>query len=130
MPYNDLSDLIGLPYESIGDCWNLCRIVTERQNISLPDYTINEDFRLNKKIVEAEIDKYQKLDKPVPWCIVLYRCIYPDGIHYHTGVVLPCCTKFIHAHKSTGVCITRLNNPLYFLMRQGFYWPTNVTGAE
>lgn len=114
--------LIGQPYGK-WDCWSLCVEVCRRVGIELPSYDISTSNEKRADLVHRELCNYTKIEEPEPFSLILFRFIQLDGIHYHVGVILPELGKFIHCTKGTGVAITALNHPLYWLMREGFYIP-------
>jgi cell wall-associated NlpC family hydrolase len=109
-----IQDLIGIPYEKHGrtikglDCYGLVHLIYERLGKELPNFP--EDYTELLTIhnaVEKNKDKFIKLDKPEPFCIVTFS-IYPPYVT-HIGVVLEDCIRFIHIMEKRNVTIDKLD---------------------
>lgn len=109
----DLDGLIGTPFEYGGrgpdtyDCWGLVLELLKRDGLDPPSYTSVKDKAVIASMMANATTLYEKLDKPEPGHVVLFRA----GRHAcHVGYVLPY-EKFIHTwEKSGGVCIEPLEN--------------------
>jgi hypothetical protein len=136
----NFNDLIGkkFKYNTFGpdeyDCYGLCMEVCGRVGINLPDqykfaelqtpypeYEVRGDDRTSMvdKCVDAAVSKwFKKLDKPEPYCII----VFTKGPHFagHVGVVIDK-YKFIHTLPEKNCCIERLDQPLLQKKIEGFY---------
>jgi len=117
--------MIGIPYiEGKRNCWTFVKEAAKRVNIILPDYDLSLDRSELSALVQAEKQKYIRLKKPEPFCLVLFHTLNLEkGFGWHCGLVMENCQDFLHCHKWTGGCITSLNHPLYWLLRDGYYKP-------
>ena len=106
-------DLIGVPFADGGrdirkglDCWGLAMEMFRRQGITVHDYDISamQTARIADEIKRNEPD-WVRINQPKEGCIVLIRI---DGSVWanHVGIYLGD-GKFIHAYRSTGVCMDR-----------------------
>ena len=121
-----LSDLIGLPFEWGGtgikgfDCFTLVQEVSKRAGIIIPDQkTIRNKILRALAYEEAAENCCIKLNKPEPWCLVLFRMGTKDGTHI--GVVLEDCMAFIHILKYRNVIIENLDFIYWQQHLKGFY---------
>lgn len=124
-----LGDLIGRPYKDGGrgpqfyDCWGLCMEVARRAGYELPDFNVViSNAARGRLIAEQKQTNFERINKPRPWCIVLFR-IFDDNNSqkWHTGTVLEDCRRFIHITGKMSVCITRLDEQFWNLQIEGFY---------
>ena len=122
----DYSDLIGKPFERRAkgtdayDCWTLAQEIFRRQGKILPDFAHPGETSLIHKLFVENEDIGIKIDKPEPFCIVVFEVVH--GYKSHIGVVLEDSNKFIHAWKQAGgVCIERLDSPLWIRKIAGYY---------
>jgi len=116
------SDLIGKPYiDGERNCWTFVKEAAERVGIFLPDYSVPDNHEELTSLINSEKHAYKKINKPEPHCLVLFRIPYPrKRLGWHVGFMIDN-THFIHCTRRNGVNITSINNPLYFLLREGFY---------
>ena len=127
MPKINVTDLIGKPFVRGGtgtgfDCYTLCREVSKRAGINLPDEKEFVESMAERSQLFSEGKTFCKhLKKPKPFCIVAFSMVRPFVTHL--GVVLEDCRHFIHilGRKSGTVCIERLDYPLWARRREGFY---------
>lgn len=123
------SDLIGKPYREGGrgpdyfDCWGLCMEVARRAGQKLPDLdvVISDDAR-GILVEEQKKGNFIKIDKPVPFCIILFRI--PDDNNYikwHSATILQDCKSFINITGKTMVSIVKLDHPFWSMFVEGLY---------
>lgn len=122
-----LQDLIGLPFIDGGrgpdgyDCWGLVREVYARCGIPLRDYKLScYDAAGFSERAEAERPRWlrhMEEKAPVP-SVVAIRLNSPNISH--VGVYIGG-GKFIHTREKTGVCIERLNSPVWRHRVEGIY---------
>ncbi|HYH01718.1 MAG TPA: NlpC/P60 family protein, partial [Bacillota bacterium] len=114
-----LTDLIGKPFLDGGrgpdefDCWGLASAFFKRMNIKLPDYRIpaleSEKIFHQYQTVKNNYIQITNREDSIP-CLVFMRL--NSAVGNHVGVYLGN-GKFIHARASAGVCIERLDHPVY-----------------
>lgn len=112
----DITDLLGKEYELDGrgpdrfDCWGLCVEVGKRAGINFIDGERPEDNALKLQAFEkGKEDCFVQIEKPKPFCIVLFRM--PPPIIWHTGIVLPDNKTFVHILEQCTVCVERFSGP-------------------
>ena len=127
-----LDDLIGKPFVEDGkgpngyDCYGLGQEVYNRLGKNLPDYDYSFSEHVSKdtakaisNIVEQEKSGWLLLDKPEPYCFVVF-CIVPPFVS-HMGVVLEDCSRFIHVSRKNSVVIERLTSARWENRIRGYY---------
>ncbi len=123
----DYIKYLRIPYQKNGrdysgvDCYGLVMLVAKEQaNIDLPD--INnapvEEYLIND-IVNDYKNKFVKIDKPEPFCLVALSIVPPYT--HHIGLVLEDCKRFIHIRESHTARIDSLDSKLWKPMIRGFY---------
>lgn len=118
---NKFESLIGLPYiEESRNCWNFVQTAAKLVNIDLPDYQVPESYKELTNLINKEKQNYQKIQKPELYCLVLFRVPHITGFGWHCGLMISE-NQFIHCIKNTGVVITKLTNPIYRVLLEGFY---------
>ncbi len=124
----DVSRYIGIPFAEHGrtekglDCYGLVRVVMMHfYGISTKDY---DDYQSNRpkdcaEIIRGEQRKpeWVKVPNPLPGDLALFNIL---GMPAHCGIYLGN-GNFIHANHGAGVCIERLNAPLWAKRLAGFY---------
>lgn len=100
------------------DCYGLVREVLRRNGISAPDYPSNGDANLNAATILAAMESWEEVSSPEANCVVLFRMDRRQGTH--VGVMVDG-QRFLHALKETGVCVERINSPLWHRRVIGFY---------
>ncbi|HDZ39196.1 MAG TPA: hypothetical protein ENH62_13070 [Marinobacter sp.] len=124
------ADIIGKPYRTDGagpnmfGCWGLARFVACRVGIELPSFPVPDALdKRNALFVHVRNGgDFVKLDTAEPWAIATFLIKDDYGkLHWHVGTVLEDMNKFIHTIKKGGVCISRLDDPLWSLFCEGFY---------
>jgi len=121
-------NLIGKPFKDGGrgpdlyDCWGLTMVVLQNFGYCLPDYPVCafDCARVNEEI-EQQKHNWQEIKEPVAGCVVTMRMGLSPVVN-HIGVCIGE-GKFIHAREKTGVCIERLENPVFKSLISGFYLP-------
>lgn len=124
-----VENLIGKPYKQDGqgpdgfNCWNLCREVVGRFGRRLPEYDVPQSTDERTALaVRVKDSAFKRLKQPEPGCLAVFRIWNNKGKeHWHVGVVLDDCLRFIHVTEKTFVCITSLKNPLWNLFLEGYY---------
>lgn len=131
----DLSDLIGIPFESRGrgplayDCWGLVREVFTRFGIIIPDYNIAAEAVLAIDAAVRDVVSHAALgdgawiccnERTVPAVVLCRNAACDPRIANHVGVNLGA-GRWIHATRDAGVVISRLDDPLWRLRIEGFY---------
>lgn len=109
----EYEDLIGIPFVDGGrdldglDCWGLVRELYRRQGIDVPDYHISA-MAPSHIAGQMSHDKtgWNRVEKPKVGTMVLLR-LSPEVWANHVGICIGD-GRFIHAYRSTGVCIDRL----------------------
>lgn len=127
-----LDDLIGRPFAQnekgpdAYDCYGLCQEVYRRLKRHLPDYDYSFVNHSSKdtvtkvaKRIEQERGKYVLLEKPEPYCLVVF-CVVPPVVS-HIGVVLEDCSKFIHVSRKHAVTVEKLNSYSWKNRIRGYY---------
>jgi len=91
--------LLGVPFVKGGqdikgfDCWGLhafCRRYVNKSIISFKGWVCHLERR--KNLIESFEREFVKLDKPEPFCLVVFKA----KRQYHFGTVLPGCLRYIH----------------------------------
>ena len=120
-------DLIGLPFVDGGrgpdgyDCWGLVREVYHRMGIDLQDYKMScydtAGFAGHVEEERPKWKRYEPKDAPVP-SVVAIRLSSPNishvGVYIGEG-------KFLHTREKTGVCIERIDSPVWRHRIEGMY---------
>lgn len=123
-----IDDLIGKPFVDGGrgpdeyDCYGLAMELFRRAGINLPEQNI---CCMDTPKIAAEIENQRptwvRLDAPLAPCMVAIRL--SPGIVNHVGVYIGC-GQFIHAYRNAGgVCVNRINEPIWKRRIEGFYRP-------
>ena len=126
----DYIDLIGKPFSPGGrgpdnyDCYGLVKELYRRSGIELPEYAYDspDNFSLIHRLINGDKDLFERLEKPEPYCLVLFT-IQPPYIS-HIGVVLEDCHTFIHASEKVGFS-RKLDHPAGAQIR-GFQMENNT----
>lgn len=122
-----ICDLIGVPFVDGGrgpdgyDCWGLVREVYNRLGVELQDYKMScYDAAGFHERAEAERPRWMRhelKDAPVP-AVVAIRLNSPNishvGVYIGDG-------KFLHTREKTGVCIERMDSPVWRHRIEGIY---------
>ena len=132
------ADLIGKPYKNNArgpeafDCWGLVLVAATRAGIYLPELEVPQTDDLRFDMIELQKkNSFIKLEKAVPFSIVLFRIIDDNNIiKWHVGLVLENCIDFIHTTDKMGVNISSLKNPLWQLFIEGFYNMSDVSDSS
>ena len=119
-----ISDLVGKPFKdgAMGPdaycCWGLAVEVFRRYGIKLPDYWT--DCVTVASGVTENRDKWVRCTGkiPVPALIVFTTA----GVCDHVGVYIGN-GRFIHAHETAGVVVTRTDHPFWKKRIEGYYVP-------
>lgn len=121
-------NLIGKPFKDGArgpdafDCWGLVMVALRHYGYELPDYHISA---FASAAIGAEISSAQKtweeITEPVPGCVVVMRFGRSATIN-HIGVYIGA-GQFMHARDKTGVCIERVENPVFKQLIQGYFLP-------
>jgi len=120
-------DYIGIPYVDFGrdangfDCWGLVMQIYKDKGITLKDYAYEspEDVKNNESIYKDQylIGDWRKESEPSEGDIIVFNIAgYPS----HVGVIIDK-YRFIHAHKSCGVAIEKINSVRWRNRVHGFY---------
>lgn len=124
--FEDFSDLLGKPYKEDGrgpdeyDCFGLCIEVLRRVGIMLPQEVYSHNYEsLSSTIIEAKTTNYTRLEKPEPYCLVVF--IVTPPLATHVGIVLKDCKRFINTREKVNVCIEKLRHPFWKSRLDGFY---------
>ena len=121
----ELSDLLGKKFEIGGrgpdtfDCYGLCLEIAHRLKVNLPEVYTPDSLEMRNEAVLAYKSEYKKLNKPLPWCGVVF--IIKAPFISHMGIVLPDCKRFIHIMTKSKVSIERLNSIVWQRRIAGFY---------
>lgn len=120
------TDLLGVQFRYNGrskeegfDCYGLTQEIYRRIGIILPEYTSTDDKSLIHQMIIQGIEVFKKIEKPEPYCIVLFM-IKPPYVS-HVGVVLEDCYRFIHVNEKVSVVVERLDNILWERKVRGYY---------
>lgn len=122
-----INDLIGKPFESQArgpdsfDCWGLVKEVYSRYGLYLPDYSISA-YACDQ--IQHEIDgaktnqEWEQIKEPTVPCLVLLKgdITFTQHIGIYVGK-----GKFLHASSKHGVCIERLESPIWKRRFRGFW---------
>ena len=103
------------------DCYNLCHAIYRERGVELPEYAYSdnpEDTVIHQLINEGR-DLFQKIEKPEPYCLVLFSLKPPYATHL--GVVLDDCQRFIHIMAKRSVTVERLDNIFWSRRIEGYY---------
>ena len=125
------ADLIGKPYaiDGIGPdfygCWGLARTVAARVGKPLPYFPVPDELGKRNGLFVHVRDggDFIEVKFAEPWAIASFLIKGGDDgkLHWHVGTVLQDRVQFIHTIKKGGVCISRLSDPLWDLLFEGFY---------
>lgn len=115
---------IGIPYLDKGrdpsglDCWGLVRwVYAEERNLILPSLHHHDGLDSIRQMLAQHIDDYEKLDKPEPWAIALFRSMITA---MHVGIMIDD-TRMLHAVNGKDTCIEPVAT--YQFRLKGFYKP-------
>ena len=126
-----MRNLIGIPFVDGGrdpktglDCWGMVMLTARYFGYDLPDFKISCFDSLNigaKMTSEMQASRWQKLDKPIPGCIVA-MAIHPEmpGVVNHVGVYIGK-DSFVHAMERTSSIKTSIHDPYWKNKIKGFY---------
>ena len=123
-------DIIGKPYALTGagptmfGCWGLAREIAARAGGRLPllEVPLSRVDRNSLFDRMRNSGRFIKLDDAEPWSIAAFLIKGDDGkCKWHVGTVLPDTATFIHTTAKTGVCISRLDDPVWDLFCEGFF---------
>ena len=118
-------DLLGKGFKYNGrgpdeyDCYGLVKEIYHRIGVELPEYASTDNCSLINQMIEQGKELFTKIEKPEPFCIVLFQII--PGYVSHIGVVLGDCIKFIHISQGISVAVERLDNKLWERRNRGYY---------
>lgn len=121
----DLLNLLGKQFEYGGrgpdtfDCYGLIIEIYRRRGIILKDYTSPDDRDIIDSLVEEGKEDFIKIEKPEPFCAVLFHIKGP--FITHIGIVLPDCRRFIHCARKKQVVIEKLDHPFWKNRISGYY---------
>lgn len=91
------------------DCYHLYRELSKRVGVELPLYISPTEPNLIEELIKEDSEKlFDKLDKPEPYCMVLFTIKYPYVSHM--GFVLEDCQRFIHIFPKSRVTVERLKD--------------------
>ncbi len=122
MPARLFADMIGKPFERGGrgpdsyDCWGVLQQVLRRMGYSPTDYPTRPDL-----LMRVVADEWQPIpvEKLLPGDGILLRSSLPE-YQWHIGVAVNP-WNMVHARESVGVCVERIDGPLYKRRLLGFY---------
>ena len=102
------------------DCYGLVKEIYARLGIALPEYGYDspDNFSLIHQLIHGGKDLFEPLEKPEPFCVVLFT-IRPPYIS-HIGVVLENCNSFIHIMEKVCVAVEKLDHPIWSRRIRGF----------
>lgn len=125
----ETTDLLGKPFVDGGrgpnefDCYGLAMEIWRRAGIELPDYKIGcADSTSINQAVDEERYKWIRCEgePPVPAMVVIrFNQIV---LCNHVGVYLGG-GRFIHTRQRVGVCIERIDSPIWRKRIEGYYVP-------
>lgn len=122
----DIKDLLGCEFQFYGrgednkyDCYGLVEEVMRRVDINIPDKRTFIDASLRDAAFDAGKEDYVKLDKPEPFCIVLFNL--KDDLTTHIGVVLGDSKSFIHILPKRRVAVEKLKHRYWSGKIEGYY---------
>lgn len=119
------NDLIGKAFEYDGrgpdryDCYGLCVEIYKRLNIELPEFLSARNPQGISLTVDGNKERFIKLEKPEPFCLVTLTLIRPYVSHI--GIVLEDCKRFINVIQKRNVCIESLNSERWRDRIDGFW---------
>ena len=120
----DISDLMSARYEEGGrgagayDCFGLFAELCRRRGAPIPDHPTPSDIsQRDADITACARSDWVQIDAPEDGCAVVIRI---GQFIAHIGMVIEG-DKFIHANKSTGVTVARLDDPRWVRRIAGFY---------
>jgi hypothetical protein len=96
-------------------CWQFVRMIREEYGLKCP--CMDEIVRSNIN-AEPLIDYTLRIEKPVPWSIVLFRV---HDLDWHAGVVVPELDRFLHLRRLSGLELTRLSDRVWQKIWHGYY---------
>lgn len=119
-------DLLGAEFSYGGkgsgtyDCWHLSREIYKRLGVDVPEFDSPSENSLINTMIRDEMWKIvDKIDKPEPYCFVLFK-LHPKYVT-HIGVVLEDCDSFIHIMQKSRVSVEKLSEPHWKTKIEGFY---------
>ncbi|WP_405379562.1 C40 family peptidase [Phascolarctobacterium sp.] len=128
----DYSYLIGVPFKNGGrsmegmDCYGIAMEVFRHEGKEIGEYWSDAyDVDRINRIYRREIKKWRKVDYkngeeiPVP-ALIGIRFNSPPGIVNHTGVYIGD-GQFIHIRERIGVCVDRIDSPVWRSKIEGIY---------
>jgi len=125
----NLDDLIGKKYredfeektEDNFNCWEISVEVFKRYGIEVPQYDVkcHEEAYVNS-LAETQRNSWKPLlppDLPIP-CLIVFNphmtLIGHVGVYVGNGM-------FVHSMSKKGVCLERINHPLWKNRIEGYY---------
>lgn len=120
---------VTIPFKNHGrdfkgcDCWGLIKLILQDYyEIWIPDYHIScLDYRAIHDQVEKDRPCWQRIDKPVEPCLILFKLHNrAASICNHVGLYIGN-NEFIHTLKQHGATITSLNHPYFKAKLEGYY---------
>lgn len=119
-----LADLFLARYQDGGrgdgafDCFGLFAEVCRRRGVAIPAHPTPAELSERDAAITDEAARWIPLAAPEPWCAVVFR-IGPWVSHI--GVVIEDGLHFVHANKSTGVTMDRLDGARWGRRIAGYY---------
>ena len=122
----DFNDLIGVPFIDNGygfndggfHCWGLVWEIYRRLGIELVKNNVScYNIPEIDEAIKKEQVRWKKVSIPSRYCVILMRINSPK-IYNHLGVYIGN-NRFIHCREGAGVCIDRLDSPV---------WKNNIRG--
>ena len=115
-----IRELLKVEYEcGKYNCYWLVKEVSKEVGIELPNYDGPEDNTLLRQVIDGSYIQFEELEKPEPYCVVLFRFRLP--IVTHIGIVMEDCQRFMHLLQRRNVAIERLDHPLWSKKIKGYY---------
>ena len=109
------------PYNQSLNCYELVKYFYQKNmDIDLPNYgEFSEDKSQTDKIIKENSKSWIKLEKPEPYCVVVFYSPFPYVAHM--GIVLEDCKRFLHTIQKKNTCIETLNHRYWVNQIAGYY---------
>jgi cell wall-associated NlpC family hydrolase len=123
-----VSDLIGIPFKDRGrtiagvDCYGLMLMALNRYGITVPDIDVScYATKEISDIVKEQKPSWIRVETPEPGDVILMNNDndHPE-VSQHVGVYVGD-GRFIHALEKIGVCICKMDSPLWKTRIEGVY---------